>query len=187
MVKKIEAEQQKSQCLMKAIKEKELENQYNIKEKETEEEVANIKVAASQQVLIRRSELKEQIQKMRKKAARRKAELSKQLLSVRTVMAETMGKVYKKGDQAKCQKAIENPNERNTYCSANFYDDYSKMKECKETDEFCTLCCDTEFGELHINERKNCYKSICPADIKKGAAGNAAADGRWIWQAAVLN
>ena len=39
----IEAEKKKSECLVKAIKERKLENQYNLRAKEAEEEVKNIK------------------------------------------------------------------------------------------------------------------------------------------------
>merc|ERR1712151_603639 len=59
--KKIEQEQEKQKCLIKAIKEKQLENQYNIRQKETERAVTNIKKAAAQAVVKRRADLKKLI------------------------------------------------------------------------------------------------------------------------------
>lgn len=175
MLIKIEEEKKKTECFMKAIKERELENQYNIRAKETQDEISSIKEAASQQVIIRRTQLKNQILQMRKKAERRKARLAKELLSVRNVMAETMGKASKKGDASRCLNALKTQNDRDTYCQASFADDYASFSNCKEADDFCTLCCDNEFGELNVQNRLNCYKTVCPA-----AAGDGA--GNWVWR-----
>jgi hypothetical protein len=175
MLKKIEEEKKKTECFMKAIKERELENQYNLRAKEAEDEISSIKQAASQQVLIRRSQLKNQIVQMRKKAQRRKAKLAKELLSVRNVMAETMGKVSKKGDISRCTTALKSQNDKNNYCQANYPEDYNGLQNCKEADEFCTLCCDNEFGELNVNDRQSCYKAVCTAE-------KSSASGKWTWQ-----
>jgi hypothetical protein len=175
MLKKIEEEKKKTECFMKAIKERELENQYNLRAKETQDEISSIKEAASQQVLIRRSQLKNQILQMRKKAERRKARLAKELLNVRNVMAETMGKASKKGDATRCLNAQKSQTDRNNYCQASYADDYAGFSNCKEADDFCTLCCDNEFGELNVQDRLNCYKTVCPA----GATDES---GKWVWQ-----
>ena len=189
MVHKIEEEKKKSDCLMKAIKEREIENQFNLKAKEAEDEVSSIKETANQQVIIRRSQLKDQILAMRKKAERRKAKLAQQLQSVRTVMAETMGKVYKAGDTSKCANAMKSDNDRAAYCQANFPDDYSKFMDCKESEDFCSMCCESEWGDMHVNERQECFRSLCKNG--PGASGSTPsgslpqASGRWIWQEAM--
>merc|ERR1712032_1439012 len=54
---RIEQEKEKQKCLVKAIKEKQLENQYNIRQKDTEKAVNNIKKAAAQAVVKRRADL----------------------------------------------------------------------------------------------------------------------------------
>lgn len=188
MISQIEEEKKKSDCLMKAIKERELENQYNLKAKEAEDEVSSIKETASQQVLIRRSQLKNQILAMRKKAQRRKAKLAQELLSVRTVMADTMGKAYKAGDTSKCENALKSDNDRATYCQITFSDDYSKLTDCKENDDFCSMCCENEWGDMHINERQQCFKSLCKNARGSGNGPNVGVGGikgRWIWQEAM--
>merc|ERR1712166_488169 len=58
MNQRIEGEKDKQKCLVKAIKEKQLENQYNIRQKDTEKAVTNIKKAAAQAVVKRRADLK---------------------------------------------------------------------------------------------------------------------------------
>jgi hypothetical protein len=187
LIQKIDEEKNRSDCMMKAIKERQLENQYNLRAKEAEEEISSIKTAASEQVEIRRSQLKDQIAKMRKKAERRKASLAQQLQTVRITMKDTMGKVYKKGDVGKCKKAMEGPNERILYCQGNFVDDFNNLTNCKEGDDFCMLCCDNEFGDYYINERQKCYKTTCTGknpgeDDDDQPTNNGPATGRWIWQ-----
>jgi len=178
MMKAIEQEKKKSECLLKAIKQRQMENQYNLRAKAAEAEIAGIKQAATQQVSIRRSQLKNQIADMRKKYKRRKSALSQQLMGVRNVMAQNMGKAYKKGNAQKCLDAQATPAAKTTYCSANYPDDYSQLQSCNDGDDFCMLCCDNEFGDMFVKERQACYASACP---KAGdTPGNPA--GRWIWQ-----
>jgi len=88
---------------MKAIKEKQLENQYNLKQKETAEAIQNIKKAALHEVQVRRNNLKKLIEEMRSKQKRKTNSLSQKLQAVRFQMAQQMGKAYKKGDSGRCE------------------------------------------------------------------------------------
>ena len=186
----IEAEKRKSECLVKAIKERKLENQYNLRAKEAEEEVKHIKNVAAEQVNVRRSQLKNLIEDMRKKAERKKAKLKQQLQTVRNEMAQEMGKAYKKGDISRCEKGMKSDEDRKVYCSATFLEDFSNYSTCLEGgEEFCLICCETEFGDFYLGERQECIKSICGnrlsgSDLYKNAASTGV-DGRWIWQEAV--
>merc|ERR1712010_208976 len=100
--RRIEGEKDKQKCLIKAIKEKQLENQYNIRQKDTEKAVNNIKKAAAQAVVKRRADLKKLIAQMKKKQKRKTNSLAVKLQTVRNSMASDMGKAYKKGSQAVC-------------------------------------------------------------------------------------
>jgi len=170
---------------MKAIKEKQLENQYNLRQKETLEAISNIKKAAIMEVQVRRNNLKKIIEEMRKKQKRKTSGLSQKLQSVRYEMAQQMGKAYKKGDAGNCEKigfgteSQEKKQMRKHYCVANFSEDFVKYQDCLEGDDFCHMCCDSEYGEFYIGERENCYKSAC---IKNSAPEPVKQDGRWIWQ-----
>ena len=48
----------------------------------------------------------------------------------------------------------------------NFIDDFINNRECK-TDEFCYMCCETEFGNMHIDKREKCYNLCDMTDGKK--------------------
>merc|ERR1712032_1724033 len=96
-------EQEKQKCLVKAIKEKQLENQYNLKQKETELVMKNIKKSAAAEVTKRRADLKKLIQKMKLKQKRKTNSLAVKLQTVRNTMAADMGKAYKRGSIEMCK------------------------------------------------------------------------------------
>ena len=171
----INEEKEKKECLLKKIEEKEKEDQYNLKAQEAAVEMQNIRANAEKQLKIKRSELKSAILQMRKKAERKKAQLSSELQAVRIQMSKYMGKIYKDGDQSKCVEALKNTDNRLTYCGVNFPDDYVKFDTCKTEDDFCSFCCETEFGDMHMDKRQTCYDSLC---FKPVTQNN---DGKWIW------
>merc|ERR1712151_283636 len=138
---RIEAEKEKQKCLVKAIKEKQLENQYNIRQKETERAVTNIKKAAAQAVVKRRADLKKLIATMKKKQKRKTNALAVKLQTVRNSMASDMGKAYKKGSVDVCKDigngtedgnggSLEKVEKRKHYCIANFSENYAMYQTC---------------------------------------------------------
>jgi len=174
--------------LIKAIQQRDLEDETNKHKRDAEVVIQTAKLAAAQQVISRRTALKAQIEKMRKDAEMRKKKLGAQLQNVRTQMAQTMGKVYKKGNTANCVSALSSEQDRNNYCIANFPDDIDASTSCKGTDDFCDYCCNNEFGEMNPDDRTNCKKTACPASLLKkdpNAAVVAPEDptGSWVWQA----
>ena len=179
MLKNIDDEKKKSECLMKAIKERQIENQFNLKTQSTQEDIVAIKKTAQDQVNIRRNSLKSQIQKMRLEALRRQERLAGQLNSVRQSMAKTMSDAYKRGDEKRCQKGLDSEDDRKNYCVANFPEDFSQFSGCtgdKET--FCRICCENEYGEMYNGDRTRCYNTIC----KGSKTGTGDTTGRWVWQ-----
>jgi hypothetical protein len=178
---------------MRAIKEKQLENQYNLRQKETQEAAAKIKKEAINAIQHRRADLELLIKKMKQKQQRRSNSLAVKLQTVRNSMAEDIGKAYKKGSAAKCSKigngtedgiggSIEKVEERKHYCTANFSENYAMYQNCLDTDDFCHLCCDNEFGEFYMNDRESCYSQSCNSDAKIEEELPKEAGGRWTWQ-----
>ena len=50
-----------------------------------------------------------------------------------------------------------------------------KYTSCKtEEEDFCYLCCETEFGDMHMDKRQQCYDTICKVKTEVN-------DGRWVW------
>ena len=173
----IEKEKQKKQCVLKAIKERELENQYNVNAQKAKDTIENIKRETAQQVLIKRNQLQERIKHIRENAEREKNKLKQQLQTVRYSIADEIGSHYKKGDVNKCVLSMENSKRRSDYCVSTFSEDFTDLNYCKNTSEFCTFCCDTEFSELYLTERQNCYAKTCIRPVPEAEKN----DGKWIW------
>jgi hypothetical protein len=159
--------------------------------------ISNIKKAAAAAVVKRRADLKKLIQNMKKKQQRKANSLAVKLQSVRNAMAQDMGKAYKKGSADKCKiigigtedgpgGSLERVEKRRHYCIANFSENFAMYQSCLDTDDFCHLCCDNEFGEFFQNDRDSCYAVSCMADPEIVIPENKDNSGRWIWQNSVI-
>jgi hypothetical protein len=174
----IEKEKKKKECVLKAIKERELENQYNLNAQKAKESIETIKRETAQQVLMRRNKLQNRIRKIREYAERDKNKLKQELQNVRYSIASEIGSHYKKGDINKCLLAMDNTKRRNDYCIANFSEVFNDLNYCRNTSEFCTFCCDNEFSDLYMNERQKCYSKTCIITIKPPVTEDG---GKWVW------
>jgi len=170
MRKLIEAEKKKKDCVLKAIKEKELENQIEEKAKEIQQTINSIKQEAAAQVLMKRNNLKKVLNQINQKAAMKRNQLRQELLNVRLSIANELGRAYKKGDINKCVDALNNVNKRNNYCISSFAEDFINLSYCKQTEDFCELCCGTEFGEMLTNDKEKCKQQVCPKKDNAAAA-----------------
>jgi hypothetical protein len=167
-----------------------------MKQKETELVLTNIKKSAAAEVTKRRADLKKLIAKMKQKQKRKTNSLAVKLQTVRNAMAEDMGKAYKKGSTALCQAigngteegnggSAEKVEKRKHYCIANFSENYAMYQTCLDSEDFCHVCCDNEFGEFFMNDRESCYKASCDADAPPKIDDAKDTSGRWIWQSQV--
>merc|ERR1712032_864299 len=135
----IDKERKKKECVMKSIRERELENQYNLHAQDAEKQIQTIKKQTAQQVLIRRQALNSKIRLIRQKAEREKNKLKQKLQGVRNSMADELQDKYRRGDINKCLIAMENTKHRNDYCIAHFAEDLSDLQYCRDTTDFCTF------------------------------------------------
>jgi len=158
----IDLETRKKQCVLNALKEKKLENEKMTQVNEEKKKIEAIKKSAQEEVLKRRNKLKERIEKIRKRAQLKKNQLIQKLFDVRTSIASEVGKAYKKGDINKCIVANDSTSGRNNYCIANFSNDFSLLQYCKDSDDFCEICCGNEFGDMLNEDKEKCIKDVCP-------------------------
>ncbi len=152
----IQSEKRKEECLLKAIKEKEIENQYNIAKSKAEKAIEQIAKETQQEILEKRKTIAKKISEMKLKQMRKKAQLKNEILSIRGHIAERLQKINKAGNKDKCIKK----SNKTSYCNLHFSDNYIKFGECQNDDSFCYVCCENEFGELHVLDRDACY-SVC--------------------------
>merc|ERR1712032_1616808 len=92
----IEKERKKKQCVQNAIRERELENQYNLHAAEAQKQIQTIKKETAQQVLIRRNALNSKLRLIRQKAEREKNKLKQKLQGVRNSIADDIQEKIRK-------------------------------------------------------------------------------------------
>lgn len=155
--KQIESEKKKESCFLKAIHEKEIENQYNLAKTKAEKAIEQIAKNTQKHIMEERSNAAKKIAEMRKKQQRKRAQLKSQIMNIRTKIAEKIQSYNRIGDKERC--TIKEAAHMIEYCNNNFADNYVKFDECKEKSSFCYVCCENEFGDLHILKREECYNS----------------------------
>ena len=148
-----------------------------MKIKTAQQQITKIKEIAQKQVYIKRAQLKEKMSTMRKQAERKQNSIIQQLKEVKMSMAEDMTKVYKDGDESRC-KGKDEKDKIERYCANNFAEDYLKFDECKDPENFCYVCCENEFGDMHKDKRQLCYDNLC--NKKKEGTKEDSNDG-WLW------
>lgn len=173
--KEIEDEQEKQACALRRLKEKEIENQYNVRADEVEEEGEEIKKKAAEEIIVKRNKLKDKLRNMRKQADRKHAKLKQQLMSIRMKFNSDMIREYKKGNQENCSAVIVDKENYKNYCLRMFPNDPEKYGRCINTDNPCNTCCENEFNERYYNERVRCIKEVC-SKTKNLHGGN------WVWE-----
>lgn len=178
----IEKEKKKQQCAIQRIKEKEIENQYNVRADEVEQENQEIKRKAAEEISKNRAKLKNKIKFMRQTAERKKQALRAQLLSMRREFANKMGSTLKKGNQDNCISVISSKENYKNYCTRAFPNNPVEFGSCVDSDNPCFTCCEIEFSELFYYERNKCIKDICKSN--KHAMSE---EGKWVWQKNILD
>jgi len=93
----------------------------------------------------------------KKKEELRKREAVKvKIASMKKDISQELLKANKKGNFEECDPERKNKQIIN-YCSVNFRDDGYKQAECIKKDNFCYMCCENEYGDLHLELRDHCY------------------------------
>jgi hypothetical protein len=171
----IKKEKKKRDCLDKALKNRELEDERNRKAKEAELSINDIKQEAAKQVQKKRNTLKKRLEKIKKKARRRIVILEGRLQKVRGQMANSLINANRFGDWKLCKNARGHKDKLTKYCDANFVEDFVKNRQCKDHEDFCYVCCENEYGNMYIRQRDKCY-DMCDALSRKDLS-----NGEWKW------
>jgi len=162
---KISEETFKAECLEKSFHERELDEDLQETEKESMSEINEVQLEARKKIQNSRLKLKRTIQQMKMKSKSKNQYLSGQLKQIRSKMSKEIMLANKNGDVGKCRRGKMNADFRESYCNENFVDDWTRNSDCKGED-FCYVCCETEFGAMFVTERDNCYK-MCDKKPKK--------------------
>jgi hypothetical protein len=177
-----ESEKKKDECLMKSIKEKEIEDQYNLNKIQQDKELNELKEQVKLQILQKRKQVKMKIMQMRKRASRKKKAYQDEIQTLRMQVAGQLNKSNREGNLNECFKPTNSEDDKKKvlkYCNTHFSDSSpNKFKECLSED-FCYTCCENEFGELFVKQRESCYDKCEQVNQKTVKAGS------WQWSETV--
>jgi len=145
--------------------------------KDTQKKIAELKLETKVDIKFKRGVLKKKIEEIRNKFRRKHRELKQQIQVIRNEMANEIMGANKRGNKEQCKDARNNLNKIKEYCDRNYITDYVKNMNCKEPQNFCYSCCETEFGNMFIADRDDC-QTMCD-DLYREDLNN----GDYVWQA----
>lgn len=172
-------EGEKERCIKKALRKKGRQQEKKAKALEVAEKIQRIKEQTRQEVLKNRAANKKRMDILRRQQQRKKMAMQKEMSMLKMEMTAQMLKAEVNGDMNNC-----GPNKdvvhREAYCNRVYGDDWSQNKTCRDKDNFCYMCCETEFGDVHLESRDMCY-SKCDESADGGGGAAPGKEGLWVF------
>ena len=178
-------ENKRAESINVSIKEKELDDFVAMSTRASESDLEEAKEEAKEKVAGQRYDMKEKILKMRKMAAAKKNQLLNKLKAAKTSLAKQVTNTMKAGSWETCVKGNipAQKDVREAFCNKNFPDDYFLNLDCQDVENFCYSCCEKEFGQVHLDDRNDCYdKCDGPATLPGGQVVSPPKKVRWNWK-----
>jgi hypothetical protein len=118
--------------------------------------IKQISQQVQREVIKIREDLKARILSKQRDEKRKRELIQNKINSLKSDISKNLLKASKNGDSQECNP--ERPAEEIVeYCKVNYEYDNNKMNECVMNDNFCYMCCESEFGDLHLESRSVCY------------------------------
>ena len=127
---------------------------------EAKEKLEEIQHDLKLKIILQRKRLLRRLNLIKLVHQRKRNQLKQHIMDVRRVLTQSIITAEKTGDTQNCLNALGNESHIKRYCSIAYSSDSESELECKNSDNFCYLCCENEFGELHKDERNKCI-GIC--------------------------
>ncbi len=143
--------------------------------KETQKKINDIKNDAKVDIKFKRGVLKKKIQEIRNKFRRKHRQIKQQIQMIRAEIAGEIMNANRRGNMEVCKDDRNNVVKIKEYCDKHYSDDYRKNMHCKDPQNFCYSCCETEFGNMFIAQREDC-QTMCD-ELDKEDLNH----GDWIW------
>lgn len=160
-LKEVEKEKCKVDILNKAIKMKDIENQFNLAKENSKKNVENIEKKANEEVVIKREKFKQRLKKLRSLEKNNMENLNQEIKSIRLELVNSLDKneqlnpAYCKINSGSFFNDIKN------YCEKKFYDSKIELGKCLTYDisSFPNYCCDIETNSDDVENFKMCVNN----------------------------
>jgi hypothetical protein len=141
-------------------------------------EIQNIQKTSLEQFEQRRKKFYEELLEKKKMHEYRESILRQKLKTVKLETAEMAREATPKpkGSNDICIEAMKSGTNRSTYCVAKF-SDFNLLNACRLGNDFCHVCCNTEFSGNYTAENLKCRSTVCknglvPPDGKEEESAN---------------
>lgn len=171
-------EEKKKMNLLKAIIQK--NEAQNKPELDLKEKIQEVEQDLKYKIIQNRKRALRKINLLRLSHERKKLRLQQQISDVRRALTQNMLSAERAGDSKKCSNSILH-NTHEQYCTGSFPNDPITFMDCKNKDSFCFICCENEFGEMHLNEREICNMS-CDKIYENNLNSNLSAQSTGEWK-----
>jgi hypothetical protein len=171
---KIKNEKNKRECLIKKIKEKEIENQYNLRMESVDLTKKEDDREAKDMINISRGHMRNKLNELKRRSLRRQRKMQQELKGVRTDIEGDLKAAYKTKRPDLCEFKIKL--DALNYCTTrtnNFQS--TDMTKCTTAvssafDDhnlvpLCEICCTNEIGSMNTAEIDACQAKCNPIDI----------------------
>jgi DNA polymerase III delta prime subunit len=125
---------------------------------EMSEKLKEIETDLKSKVQINRKKLYRKLFLLKLAHERKKNKYRQQIMDIKRTLTQNMLNADKLGDENKCISAFESKTIE-AYCSDAFLIDPISLADCKKEENFCYICCENEFGDMHQLERERCVNS----------------------------
>jgi len=165
--RQIDDEDYKKHCLEREIKRKAKIKQLERQTTDMSSRIKRISKQAMIQVKSSREGLIQKIQAMQRAAERHRRDAKRKVTVIRSSMAQSLLKENKIGNYTICFPN-KTKHEREEYCKENFHvEDPEKERDCLLSNiDYCSVCCENEFGSNQDELRSRCY-NMCDEEDEK--------------------
>jgi hypothetical protein len=143
------------ECIDKALEEKKKEAGLYTNKHALRSKIKQLSENLKKQIQMIREDLKLRIQSKEQIQSRNDELMESKITELKNTISQSLFKADKKGNYEECDP--DRPDIKITeYCKTN-YQDTKRQEQCMNKQTFCPLCCEAEFGDLHLDDRNDCY------------------------------
>jgi len=160
LMERMRREQKKRECLDKAFNASKIEHERLRETQSSLQRIKSIQSEARNLILKKRAQMRNKIKELLGKSKRRKRQMETEIIKIRGTIAKKLVEADHKGSHEPCVKGIDNKELRTDYCKHFIVDNFVLYNECLNEGTYGNICCETEFGNMHMDLRDNCF-SLC--------------------------
>lgn len=154
--KKYEKIKNQKEIINQALENKKKQADLYANKQVVKKKIIQISEAVKRQVEKIRQDLKSRLLAKKKDEARKRELIKDKIESLKKDISQNLIRASKKGNYEECDP--ERPKHQiMNFCKANYEENSFKKSECLKQENFCYMCCESEYGDLHLELRDNCY------------------------------